>query len=170
LKKLKKLYRRKRHSVSLIHAHLVFCTKYRRNVLSRRVFDLLRKSMRQTTAALGIEILALESDGDHVHLMIQYPPNLSLSEIVRRLKGASSRFIRKHKLPEVLRKLWGKAFWSPSYFVVSCGGAPLETIKAYVDNQQNPLRYRRSEPISCSKRKPPEPYPRTEVRGLRANL
>lgn len=59
------------------------------------------------------------------------------------MKGASSRALRLARLPEVLRKLWGKAFWSPSYFVESCGGAPLEIIKAYVDNQADPGRPKR---------------------------
>jgi putative transposase len=44
------------------------------------------------------------------------------------------------RLSEITKRLWGKAFWSPSYFVVSCGGAPLDTVKAYVSNQTNPLR------------------------------
>ena len=86
-----KTYRRRRHSVSLLHAHLVFTTKYRRRVITPRVFELLRRSMRRTAAGLGVRLVALESDGDHLHLMIAHPPSLALSEIVRRLKGASSR-------------------------------------------------------------------------------
>lgn len=112
----------------------MFTTKYRRQVITIRVFERLRRSMVETARSLGITLVALEADGDHLHLMIEHPPSLSLSEIARRLKGASSRFIRRACLPEVLRQLWGKAFWSPSFFVVSCGGAPLETVKAYVEN------------------------------------
>ena len=169
VKNLKKTYRRRRHSVSLLHAHLVFCTTYRREVITLRAFEILRRSMRRTAQAIGIELVAIESDGDHVHLMIHYPPNLALGEIVRRLKGASSRHLRQRRLPEVARRLWGAHFWSPSYFVVSCGGAPLETVKAYVENQQSPERKRRP---STTIRKGPKgaPYPGTEVRGLRANL
>ena len=160
-----KTYRRRRHSVSMIHTHLVFVTKYRRRVIAPRVFELLRRSMRRTSAALGIQLVAIESDGDHLHLMLEHPPSLALSEIVRRLKGASSRLVRQARLPEVLRKLWGKAFWSPSFFVVSCGGAPLETVKAYVENQQAPDR---KKPRLRLGPEPERPYPRTEVRGLRA--
>jgi putative transposase len=163
---LKKRYLRKRHSVSLLHAHLVFCTKYRRSVITRRAFGLLRKSMRHTAQILGVDLIAIESDGDHLHLMILYPPSLDLSTIVKRLKGASSRFIRILRLPEVLKQLWGRHFWSPSYFVVSCGGAPLETIRTYVENQNDPdtkIRKAASRPTK-SKRKS---YPQAEVRGLR---
>lgn len=126
--------------------------------------------MQITAKAIGMAIEAIEADGDHLHVMICHPPTLSLSEIVRRLKGASSHYIRRQRLPEVTRKLWGKAFWSPSYFVVSCGGAPLETVKAYVQNQTNPLRKKRDDHSSSLQRKPSPLYPRTEVGGLRANL
>lgn len=161
---LSKKYRKKRHSVSLLHAHLVFCIKYRRKVITRRAFEHLRRSMRSTAQTLDVEIIAVESDGDHLHLMICYPPKLHLSKIVQRLKGASSRHIRTNQ------KLWGKAFWSPSYFVVSCGGAPLDKVKDYVENQTDPLRKKRIRTKVSLKRKSSKPYPRTEVRGLRANL
>ncbi len=126
--------------------------------------------MRKTSLTLGVELVALESDGDHLHLMICFPPTLSLSTIVKHLKGASSRFLRQHRLPEVTQKLWGNHFWSPSYFVVSCGGAPLEKVKSYVEQQQSPHRKKTPSAKSKLKRKNPRPYPRTEVRGLRANL
>lgn len=170
MSRLKKTYRRRRHSVSLLHAHLVFCTKYRRRVITPRAFAHLRRSMATTARALGIELIAVQSDGDHLHLMICYPPGLALSRIVHRLKGASSRHLRAQALPEVMRKLWGKAFWSPSYFVVSCGGAPLDVVKSYVENQESPLRGKRVRSTGPMTRKKVAPYPRTEVRGLRARV
>lgn len=171
---MRKTYRRQRHSVSLLHAHLVFTTKYRRRVITPRVFEVLRKSMSATARAIGIDIVSLEADRDHLHIMICYPPMLSLSKIVQRLKGAASRQVRQQKFPDVLRKLWGKAFWSPSYFVVSCGGAPLEVVKAYVDGQNSQAhrsRRDRADQSRASNRKIKKaPYPRTEVRGLRARI
>jgi len=156
----------------MLHAHLVFVVKYRRRVITRRVFDLLRRSIAATARALDVSIEAVEADGDHLHLMIQHPPRLALSEIVRRLKGASSHFVRKARLPEVLRRLWGRAFWSPSYFVVSCGGAPLDVVRAYVENQQKAGRTRPQKTMPGLRpghvQENPPPYPRTEVRGLRA--
>jgi putative transposase len=101
--------------------------------------------------------------------MICYPPSLALSQVVKRLKGTSSQHIRQQKLPEISKKLWGKAFWSPSYFVVSCGGAPLDVVKTYVE-QQSPLRKKRNKPASNRKTNSILLYPRTEVRGLRAKL
>lgn len=168
--KLTKKYRHKRHSVSQLHAHLVFCVKYRRRVITRRAFAVLRAAMRRAAGALDIDLVTIESDGDHLHVMICYPPTLGLSKIVQRLKGTSSRAVRMKRLPEITSRLWGKAFWSPSYFVVSCGGAPLETVKAYVDNQTNPVRKKKKQTYVRPTRKKQAPYPRTEVRGLRARI
>ena len=72
---------------------------------------------------------------DHVHLLVAYPPEVQLSALVQELKGLSARRVRKRWYPEVFRILKGPAFWSPSYCAVSCGGAPLETIKEYVRTQ-----------------------------------
>ena len=168
---MKKHYRRHSHGVSLLHAHIVTCTKYRRRVLTARVLIHLRASMRRTARALGVNLVALEAEGDHLHLMIEYPPSLSLGEIVRRLKGAAARAVRAARFPEVLKRLWGAHFWSPSYFVVSCGGAPLEAVKAYVDNQTSTAHIARragKDQTRLAKGKSGWTLdPRTEVRGLR---
>ena len=137
-KKVKKRYRRRRHSVSALHAHLVFCTKYRRRVFTPQVFDLLKRIVLSAAKDIGVDIQAIEADWDHVHLMLCYPPHLSLSKIVQRFKGATSRAIRKARFTEVTSKLWGNHFWSPSYFVVSAGGAPLDTVKRYIQTQNSP--------------------------------
>jgi putative transposase len=89
--------------------------------------------------------------------------NAELSKVVQRLKGASSRALTMKRLSEITKRLWGKAFWSPSYFVVSCGGTPLDTVKAYVSNQTNPLRKTRNKPLLSLNRKTEKPYPRTEI-------
>ena len=140
---MKKVYRRKNRSVSLLFAHMVFCSKYRRKVFTPAVFARLRKSFERTARMLEIDLLAVEADRDHVHLMISFPPRLALSTIVQRLKGAASRDVRAQKYPEIRRALWGAHFWSASYFVVSCGGAPLEVVKRYVENQNSPDRRRK---------------------------
>jgi putative transposase len=61
---------------------------------------------------------------------------VQLSKLVNSLKGGSAHRLRQHKFPEVTSKLWGRHFWSPSYCVVSCGGAPLEVVKRYVEAQR----------------------------------
>jgi putative transposase len=132
---MKTTYHRRRSSVTLIRTHFVFCTKYRRRVLTDRVFATLEAVVRLVCMALEVEYLELNAEGDHVHLLVRLPPALSHSTFMKRIKGASSRAIRKSRFGEVLARLHGKHLWSPSFFAVSCGGATIEKLKAYVQKQ-----------------------------------
>lgn len=137
-------FRGGRHVVYRLHAHLVFTTKYRRGAITtERVRTLLREVFTSVAADMGAEIEAVEADGDHVHLLVAYPPQLAISRLVNSLKGVSARRLRQQDWREVRRVLWGDAFWSPSYCAVSCGGAPLDIVKAYVERQNDPERDRR---------------------------
>lgn len=123
------------HVVHNLHAHIVFAPKSRRPVITPRVFDTMRVAWRQVCGGLGATLVESDYEGDHVHLLIAYPPKVRLSTLVQRLKGHSARRVRQFRFPEVRRYLWGAAFWSSSYCVVSCGGAPLDVIAAYVRGQ-----------------------------------
>lgn len=134
-------FRKGRHVVHNLHAHLVLTTKYRREAITTaRVRDCLEATMRSVCSDFGASLQAFEADGDHVHLLLAWPPQVALSRLVGSLKGVSARILRQKSYPEVATKLWGDHFWSPSYCLVSCGGAPLETIKAYVESQADPNR------------------------------
>lgn len=128
-----------RHCAFLLHAHLVFVTKYRRFCFTDRVLNLIEETCRNVCQDFDAELVSFEGEGDHVHLLVNYPPKVKLSRLVGSLKGVSSRYVREQNFPEVRKKLWGKALWSPSYFAGSCGGANLETIKQYIENQERPL-------------------------------
>lgn len=133
-----------RHVVHCLNAHLVFTTKYRRGAIQTdRVRALLKEVMTSVASDMGAGLDAVEADGDHVHLLVSYPPQLALSTLVNSLKGVSSRRLRQKDWPEVTRALSGAAFWSPSYCVVSCGGASLDVVKTYVEAQDAPDRDRR---------------------------
>ena len=69
---------------------------------------------------------------------MNYPPKMPVSALVNRLKGVSSRMIRKKNYPSIRKKLWGRALWSPSYFAGNCGGAPIAVIRQYIEQQQTP--------------------------------
>ena len=86
-----------------------------------------------------LEVSLAEFDGEkeHVHLLITYPPKVDISKLVNSLKGVSSRMLKQYH-PDIKRFYWGKALWSPSYFTDSCEGAPLSTIKKYIENQSSP--------------------------------
>ena len=73
-----------------------------------------------------------------MHLLVNYPPTVSVSVLVNSLKAVSSRMSRKNNYPSVHKRLWGGALWSPSYFAGSCGGAPISIIRQYIEQQQTP--------------------------------
>lgn len=127
-----------RHCVFNLHAHLVFVTKYRRDVFSERVLIDLEEIFKNVCLDFESELIEFNGEHDHVHLLINYPPKVAVSNLVNSLKGVSSRLIRKKKYPEIQKKLWGNMLWSPSYFAGSCGGAPLSIIKQYIEQQQRP--------------------------------
>jgi putative transposase len=130
-----KTYIRRRRSVTLLYTHLVFTTKYRRRVISGRVLATLSEAAHSAASELGVTIEEINGEADHRHLLVRYPPDLPLSRLVQRLKSRSSGAVRAERFPEVQSRLWGDHFWSPSYFAVSCGGAPLDVIKAYIEGQ-----------------------------------
>ncbi len=85
------------------------------------------------------QLSAFDGEDDHVHLLVNYPPKVAVSNLVNSLKGVSSRLIRKKNYPSIRKKLWGGVLWSPSYFAGSCSGAPIEVIRRqYIEQQQTP--------------------------------
>ena len=135
-------WRNGRHVVYKLHAHIVLTPKYRRKVMTERVSADLRDSFVEVCGRYGATLDEFETDQDHAHLLVSYPPKVSLSTLVMSLKTISSMRVRAHGWEEISRALWGDHFWSPSYAVVSCGGAPLETVAEYIRNQQSPNRKR----------------------------
>lgn len=127
-----------RHCVFMMHVHLVFVTKYRNFVFSSRVLDLLESTFRVVCEKFEAELVEFEGEGDHVHLLVNYPPKVQISKLVNSLKGVSSRKVRSEDFKEVRKKLWGGSLWSPSYFAGSCGGASLDVIKKYIQSQDRP--------------------------------
>ena len=130
--------RRGRHCVFALHGHLAFVTKYRRSVFTKAILDDLRDIFTRVCADFEAELVEFDGEQDHVHLLITYPPKVSVSRLVNSLKGVSSRLIRKKNYPTITRALWEGSLWSPSYFAGSCGGAPLSIIRQYIEQQQTP--------------------------------
>jgi putative transposase len=124
-----------RHCVFNMHVHLVFVTKYRKDVFTKPMLDAMERMFKKVCLDFEAELTEFNGEDDHVHLLINYPPKVAVSNLVNSLKGVSSRHLRKD-FPEIKNKLWGGSLWSPSYFASSCGGAPLEIIKQYIEQQQ----------------------------------
>ena len=127
--------RKERHSVTDLNIHLVCVTKYRRSVLTSESLALIESSFKDVAQKMNFQIQEFNGESDHVHVLIEYPPKLSISAMVNALKGVSSRKYGQGGFP----KPYGKeALWSPSYFAISVGGAPLEVLKRYIQNQEKP--------------------------------
>jgi putative transposase len=128
---------RGRSVVFSIHAHLVFVTKYRRACFDAEHLEFLRFTFSTVCRKQGATLIECNGEADHVHLLISYPPKLSISALVNSLKGVSSRMLSK-EYGRLHKWYWKGVLWSPSYFVSSCGGAPLAVIKKYIECQQTP--------------------------------
>lgn len=127
-----------RHCVFDLKIHLVFLPKYRRNVFTPRVLTYLKTVFESICLDFESELIEFNGESDHVHLLIGFPPKVAISKLVNSLKGVSSRMARRQNFKEVQCKLWGNHFWSPSYYVGSCGGVTIETIRKYIENQDSP--------------------------------
>ena len=127
--------RRGRHVAYALHAHLVFVTKYRRDVLSALAIRDLSGIFAKVCRAFEAELVECSGEDDHVHLLVRSPPKVALSKLVNSLKGVSSRRLRETR-PEVSGCYHDGVLWSASYFAASCGGAPLSVIAEYVRTQR----------------------------------
>ena len=126
---------RRRHSATNLQAHLIFTTKYRRKLLNGNQIECLRSAIESACEKLGCALVEMEGEQDHVHILIRYPPKLSISVIVNSLKATSSRRLRQ-EYPHL--RCTGKALWSRSYVASSIGGAPIEVLRKYIENQNIP--------------------------------
>lgn len=128
-------FRKERQSVSDLQIHLVCVTKYRRKVFVAESLAVVEKSFREVADKMDFQVREFNGESDHIHALIEYPPKLSVSQMVNALKGVSSRRYGQVGYP----KPYGKdALWSPSYFVSSVGGAPLSVLKRYIQEQEKP--------------------------------
>ena len=127
-----------RHCVFVMHAHLVFVTKYRRRVFTRQILSEMQRIFAEVCQDFDAEMIEFEGEHDHVHLLVNYPPKVAIARLVNSLKGVSSRLLRQKDYPSIQKALWGGSLWSPSYFAGSCGGAPIEIVKKYIQAQDTP--------------------------------
>lgn len=128
---------RSRHSVSAMHVHLVFVTKYRRKIFDSYAINQMNGLFLDVCRQLKADLVEMDGERDHVHLLVRYPPSLHIAALVRRLKGTSSRLLRQAR-PDIARRYWKNVLWSPSYFATSCGGAPIAVIRQYIEQQNSP--------------------------------
>lgn len=126
------------HSAYLLHAHIVFVTKYRRRVFTSATLDDCRTLMGSICEAHGCALTEFNGEPDHVHLLIEFMPSTFLALLIKQLKGSSAHMLRQQHAAHVRKYLWGKHFWSASYFVTTAGGAPLSIFRQYIEQQDRP--------------------------------
>ena len=124
------------HSVYELHVHLVWSTKYRFQVLKGEVQIRCRDLIRQTCDSLDIRILKGVVSKDHVHLHLSYAPKVSISDIVKRLKGPSARILLD-EFGELKKRYWGGHFWGIGYGAWSTGNITDEMIKEYLEHHRD---------------------------------
>ena len=129
-------HRRSSHTINSLQVHLVWITKYRYHVLTGDVQLRCREILRQVCNSLDIRILKGVVSKDHIHLHLSYPPQLSISEIVRRLKGRSSRILMQ-EFPELRRRYWGNHFWGIGYGCWSTGHITEDMLTSYLNHHKD---------------------------------
>ena len=126
---------RGRGYVYSIQYHIVWCVKYRYKLLYGQIDQDLQNLIRKIAEDKGITIMEMESDKDHIHLLIDCKPQHYIPDIVKALKGVSARLMFKMH-PELKKRLWGGHLWNPSYFVATVSENTEEQIKRYIQNQK----------------------------------
>ncbi len=126
-------YDKGKHTIFHHRYHIVWITKYRFKVLTGAVRRRVREISRQVCEELGVTIIKGVLSTDHVHMFVSIPPHLAVSDVMRRVKGRSSRKIQM-EFPELRQKYWGRHFWARGYFCTTSGVVNEETILQYIEN------------------------------------
>lgn len=129
--------RRGRHVVYSLQAHLVFVPRYRREVFDADALERLRATFAAVCEDFGAKLSEFDGEADHVHLLVNYSPKASVSGLVNSLKGVSARRLRRER-PDLAKRYWKGGLWSASYFAASCGGAPIDGLRQYIERQRAP--------------------------------
>ena len=122
------------HSVYNLNYHLVLVVKYRRKVINDIISSRLREVFVHIGVKYGIQLSEWNHDIDHVHVLFQAAPWTELSKFINVYKSASSRII-KEEYPVIRKKLWKEYFWSRSYCLITTGGASIDVVRKYIENQ-----------------------------------
>ncbi|KAB8330638.1 IS200/IS605 family transposase [Scytonema tolypothrichoides VB-61278] len=127
------------HSVFSVRLHFVFVTHYRRKALNNEMLNRLKAMVEQVSNKMNCQLIEFNGESDHVHILLDFHPKNSIAAVVGSLKSSTARMLKKEFPEEVKKYYWGDvSFWSNSYYVASCGGAPIEVLKQYIQNQARP--------------------------------
>ncbi|MGB8953027.1 MAG: IS200/IS605 family transposase [Candidatus Aminicenantales bacterium] len=128
-------YARGSHTKHRLQYHLVWIPKYRRRVIKGKIAIRLKRLMYEACKMNGWWISEMSIQSDHVHIVVELPPQISVAEVVRIFKGGTSRVLRKEH-PEMEEFLWGESFWADGYFAETVGKVDEEVVKKYIRQQR----------------------------------
>jgi putative transposase len=129
-------YNCKNHSKYLIKLHFVFAVKYRKRLLKNELNEDMLQIMFEIAKQKNFSIDTMQSDVDHLHILVDVPPKISALNVAHSLKQISTHIIYKKYNTELKKHFWKEnTFWSDGYFVCSTGDASTETIRKYIENQ-----------------------------------
>lgn len=138
-------YSKSRHTIYHHRYHIVWITKYRYAVLTHAIKKRVRDLIAQTSEEMNVTIHNGVVSKDHVHMFVEIPPHVTVSEFVKKAKGRSSRKIQQ-EFPEIKKRYWGRHFWARGYFSATSGNITDEMINEYIDSHVDA-----SKPDSISK-------------------
>ncbi|MXV84302.1 IS200/IS605 family transposase [Candidatus Poribacteria bacterium] len=113
--------------------HIIWCTKYRRSVLSPEIQERLKVLIFEQQEAYQYVVREVDSMPDHIHLLVSIPPNISVTSVIGKIKGYTAKVLR-NEFPTLTRRL--PCLWTRSKFVGSVGSVTLEALKQYIENQK----------------------------------
>ncbi|MGD1805318.1 IS200/IS605 family transposase [Dapis sp. BLCC M126] len=125
-------------SVSDLKAHLILTTKYRKNVFTASMLVRLNEILEELLVKWECKLIEFNGEEDHVNILFQYHPNVMLSKLVNNIKTVTSRRLRKEFAEQINTIYWKDVLWNGSYFIASCGGVTISTLKKYIENQKTP--------------------------------
>jgi putative transposase len=129
-------YRKSSHTSYDLKVHLVWSTKYRYKVLTNEIGLRTREIIRQICDQNDVQIIRGVVSKDHIHLYISYPPKYSVSDLVKRFKGRSSKKLQE-EFPQLRKRYWSKHFWSIGYGAFSSGYVTDKMIEEYLSKHKN---------------------------------
>jgi len=130
---IKKLY----HCVFSLNYHLVLVTKYRHKCINDAISQRLQEIIKNLCSRWKGQLIEFNATSDHAHMLVSLPPTLQLSTFVNNVKTVTARRIRKEFSAHLAPFYWKPVFWSRTYCILACGGAPLAIIKQYIENQKD---------------------------------
>lgn len=122
------------HSAFKLNYHLILTIKYRQRIITKEIEQRLVEIFEYIAPNHHVTLIESGADEDHIHFLFSTWPNTDLSKFINAYKAASSRLTRKEH-PEIKQKLWHGNFWSPSYCLITTGGATLEILQKYIESQ-----------------------------------